>query len=134
MTSMARIALARIALALLVAPVLALTAACDEEADRPETAQHEATQHKVTCQQLIEHILQITPRPGSDRPETDPARIKELAARIPVEDIEQCAAVKDPVKQGEPAPPEGQTPRVITCMQAATDVAGLHRCIPAQAE
>jgi hypothetical protein len=129
MTSMARIALA-----LLVAPVLAFTAACDEEADKPETAQLQATQHKVTCRQLIEHILQITPRPGSDRPETDPARIKELSARVPIEDIEQCAAVKDPVKKGEPAPPEGQTPKVIACMQAATDVAALRKCIPAQAE
>jgi hypothetical protein len=134
MMAMARIALARLALALLIAPILAVTAACDDEADKPEAVQPAAAQHKATCRQLIEHILQITPRPGSDRPETDPARIKELAARIPVEDIEQCAAVKDPVKQGEPAPPEGQTPRVITCMQAATDVAGLHRCIPAQAE
>jgi len=126
--------LARIAIALVVAPVLAFTAACDEEADKPETAQHTAAQHKVTCRQLLEHILQITPRPGSDRPETDPARIKELAARIPIEDIEQCAAVKDPVKPGEPEPPEGQTPKVIACMQAATDVAALRKCIPAQAE
>lgn len=134
MTSMARIALA-----LLVAPVLAFTAACDEAADRPETpqleaAQRKATQLKATCRQLIEHILQITPRPGSDRPETDPARIKEIAAKIPIEDIEQCAAVKDPVKKGEPEPPEGQTPRVIACMQAATDVAALRTCIPAQTE
>jgi hypothetical protein len=134
MTSTARIVLARIALALVVAPVLAFTAACDEGADTPETAQAAATQHKAMCRQLIEHILQITPRPGSDRPETDPARIKELAARIPIEDIEQCAAVKDPVKKGEPAPPEGQTPKVIACMQAATDVAALRTCIPAQAE
>lgn len=134
MMAMVRIALARLALALLIAPILAVTAACDDEADRPEAVQPAAAQHKATCRQLMEHILHITPRPGSDRPETDPARIQELAARIPVEDIEQCAAVKDPVKQGEPAPPEGQTPRVITCMQAATDVAALHRCIPAQAE
>jgi hypothetical protein len=129
MTSMARTALARIALALLVAPVLVLTAACDEEAGKPESAQR-----KSTCRQLMEHILQITPRPGTDRPETDPARIAQLAARIPIEDIEQCEAIKDPVKKGEPAPPEGQTPRVIACMQAATDVAALRTCIPAQAE
>jgi hypothetical protein len=129
MTFIARTALARIALALVVAPVLVFTAACDEEADQPETAQRTAM-----CRQLIEHILQIAPRPGSDRPETDPARIKELAARVPIEDIDQCAAVKDPIKPGEPAPPEGQTPKVIACMQAATDVAALRQCIPAQAE
>ena len=135
MTSMLRTALARIALALVVAPVLALTAACDEGSDQPATMQQQAAaQRKATCQQLIEHILQITPRPGSDRPETDPARIKELVAKVPIEDIEQCAAVKDTVKQGEPAPPEGQTPKVIACMQAATDVAALRTCIPAQAE
>ena len=135
MTSMARTTFIRIALALVVAPVLAFTAACDEGADQPETAEQRATaQHKATCRQLIEHILQITPRPGSDRPETDPARIKELAARVSIEDIEQCAAAWDPVKQGEPAPPEGQTPKVIACMQAATDVAALRKCIPAQAE
>ncbi len=128
MTSMVRTALARIALALVVAPVLAFTAACDEEADKQEAGQRTAM-----CRQLIEHILQITPRPGSDRPETDPARIKELAARVPIEDIEQCAAVKDPAKPGAPAP-ETQTPKVIACMQAATDVASLRACIPAQAE
>lgn len=123
-----RTALARIALALLVAPVLVFTPACDEEAGKPEKAP------RSTCRQLMEHILQITPRPGSDRPETDPARIEQLAARIPIEDIEQCEAVKDPVKKGEPASPEGQTPKVIACMQAATDVAALRKCIPAQVE
>jgi hypothetical protein len=133
---MIRFALTRIALVLLVAPVVLFTAACDEGADQPDTAQGkvQTAQRTVTCRQLIEHILQITPRPGSDRPETDPARIKEIAAKIPIEDIEQCAAVKDPVKKGEPAPPEGQTPKAIACMQAATDVAALRKCIPAQAE
>lgn len=123
----------RIALALLIAPVLAFTMACDEETDRPSGSSVTA-RSTTTCRQLIGHILQITPRPGSDRPETDPARLQELLARIPIEDIEQCEAVKDPVKQGEPAPPEGQTPRVIACMQAATDVAALRKCIPAQTE
>lgn len=113
-------------LALVLAPVV-FAAACDEQKGTPDTAQSR-------CRQLMEHILQITPRPGSDRPETDPVRIKELAARIPIEDIEQCEAVKDPVKPGEPPPPPGQTPKVIACMQAATDVAALRRCIPAQAE
>jgi hypothetical protein len=133
---MIRFALARIALVLVVAPVLGFAAACDEGTDQPDTAHGtvETAQRQATCRQLIEHILQITPRPGSDRPETDPARIKQLAARVPIEDIEQCAAVKDAVKQGEPAPPEGGTPKVIACMQAATDVAALRACIPAQAE
>ena len=112
---------------LMLVLVLVFAAACDEEEAKPDPKQ-------TMCRQLMEHIFQITPRPGSDRPETDPARIKELAAKLPIEDIEQCAAVKDPVKKGEPAPPEGQTPKVIACMQAATDVAALRKCIPAQAE
>jgi hypothetical protein len=128
MTSTARTALARIALAL-AAPVLVSTAACDDPADRAAPSPREAM-----CRQLIQHILEITPRPGSDRPETDPARIRELAARVPIEDIDQCAAIKDPVKPGEPAPAEGQVPRVLACMQAAGDVAALKACIPAEVE
>jgi hypothetical protein len=113
--------MARIALALVVAAAVATTA-CDEGADKPSgpAGSPEAAQRAAMCRQLIEHILQITPRPGSDRPETDPARIKELAARIPIEDIEQCEAVKDA--------------KVLACMQAATDAAALRKCIPAQAE
>jgi hypothetical protein len=109
--------------------VLVSAAACDEEKDTPDTAQR-----KAMCRQLMEHIVRITPRPDGGGPETDPARIQQIVAQLPVEDIEQCAAVKDPVKKGEPAPPEGQTPKVIACMQAAADVAALRRCIPAQAE
>jgi hypothetical protein len=109
--------------------VLVFTAACDEEADRPETAQR-----KAMCRQLVEHILQITPRPGADRPETDPARLKELAARVPIEDIDQCTAIKDAVPPGAPPPAENQVPKVLACMQAAGDVAALRACIPAQAE
>ncbi len=101
----------RMWLALVLAPVV-FAAACDEEKGAPDTAQ-------TRCRQLMAHIFQITPRPGSDRPETDPARIQELVARVPIEDIEQCAAVKD---------------AVFTCMQAATDARALRKCIPAQAE
>jgi len=135
MTSMARIALARIALAL-AAPVLVCTAACDEAADQPETAQRspETAQRNAMCRQLIEHILRITPRPGSDRPETDPARLKQLVARVPIEDIDQCMAIKDAVLPGAPPPAKDQVPKVIACMQAAGDVAALRACIPAQAE
>jgi hypothetical protein len=105
-----------------------LAAACEEENDSPAVARR-----KAECRQLMEHIVRITPRPGGG-PETDPARIQQVVAQLPVEDIEQCAAVKDPVKPGEPPPPQGQTPRVIACMQAAADLPALRACIPAQAE
>lgn len=108
----------RFALSLL----LVLAAACEEGKDSPE------------CRRLLAHIIQITPRPGGGGPETDPAKIQQIVAQLPVEDMDQCAAVKDPVKPGEPAPPAGQTPKVIACMQAATDVAALRACIPAKTE
>ena len=106
-----------------------LAAACEEETDPPAVAQR-----KAECRQLMEHIVRITPRPGGEGPESDPARIQRIVAQLPVEDIAQCAAIKDPVQPGQPAPPPGQTPKVIACMQAAGDVAALRACIPAQAE
>jgi hypothetical protein len=109
--------------------LLVLAAACEEEKDSPEVAAR-----KAECRQLMEHIVRITPRAGGGGPETDPARIQQIVAQLPVEDIEQCAAVKDPVKEGEPAPPEGQTPKVIACMKAAADVTALRACVPAKAE
>jgi hypothetical protein len=110
--------------------LIALVAvACDEETDAPGVAQR-----KAECRQLMDHIVRITPRPGGERPESDPAQIQRIVAQLPVEDIEQCAAIKDPVQPGQPAPPPGQTPRVIACMQAAGDIAALRACIPAQAE
>lgn len=117
---MSRVALVVIAL---------LTAACEEERDSPAVARR-----KAECRQLLEHIVRITPQRGGEPPQTDPARIRQLVAQLPVEDVEQCAAVQDPVKPGEPAPPEGQTPKVIACMQAAADVAALRACIPARVE
>jgi hypothetical protein len=105
-----------------IVAALVFAAACDEGADAPENASRAAT-----CRKLMVHILQITPRPGSDRPEADPARIQQLAAGIPIEDIEQCAATKD-------AASAAKKDAVIACMQEATDVAALRACIPAQAE
>jgi alpha-glucuronidase len=101
------------AFALILYAVLA--GACEEEKETPAQAQL-----KAECRRLEEHLVQITPAPGSAAPETDPARIRELVARVPIEDIEQCAAVKDR--------------KVIACMLAAHDAAGLKACIPAQTE
>ena len=102
--------------ALALAAVLA--AGCESEKDSPADAEH-----KAECRRLEAHIFEIMPRPGAggaERGETDPNRIAELVAKVPVEDIEQCAAVKDR--------------QVIACMQAAPDVAKLRACIPQKKE
>jgi hypothetical protein len=105
-----------------IVALLLSVAACDDG-----TEQSEAEPRAAVCRKLMVHIFQITPRPGSDRPETDPGRIQELAARLPIEDIEQCAATKD-------AASAAKKDAVLACMQAASDVAGLRACIPAQSE
>lgn len=98
-----------------LAVVAVLAGACEAEKETPEQARL-----KAECRQLEEHLFQITPAPGATAPETDPARIQQLVARVPVEDIEQCAAVKDRSR--------------IACMLAARDVAAVRACIPAQTE
>jgi hypothetical protein len=101
--------------ALGLALVAGLAGGCEDNQDSPEVAQR-----KAECRALETHIVQITPRPGGGGPETDPRRVEALVARIPIEDIEQCAAVKDR--------------KVIACMQAAPDVAALRACIPRKSE
>ncbi|HEY0483639.1 MAG TPA: hypothetical protein VGD37_39240 [Kofleriaceae bacterium] len=101
-----------------LALVIVLAGACQPPKDLPEVAEQ-----KAECQRLAAHIFEITPRPGetgAERGETDPKRIEALVAKLPVEDIQQCAAIKD---RG-----------VIACMQAAKDVAALRACIPAKKE
>ena len=94
--------------------VIVFAGACEDAKDAPEAAQR-----KLVCRQLEKHIFRITPGPGGELPASDPARIVELMAKVPVEDIEQCAAAK---------------PEAITCMLAAPDVATLRACIPAKPE
>ncbi|HET7501278.1 MAG TPA: hypothetical protein VFK02_09760 [Kofleriaceae bacterium] len=105
------------ALAIIVALVALSSTGCEDEKESPETAQH-----KAECRRLEEHIFQITPRPGdpSGRGVTDPKEIERLVAKVPIEDIEQCAAVTDR--------------KVIACMQAAADLAALRACIPTRKE
>jgi hypothetical protein len=98
-----------------LAMIVVLAGACEDEQDAPEQAQR-----KAECRQLEEHIFRITPPPGATSPETDPARLEQLLGKVPVEDIEQCAATKDR--------------KVIECMQAARDVAALRACIPVKKE
>lgn len=90
---------------------LPLAAACEEEKDDAETVAR-----KAECRQLEDHIFRITPQPGTEHGETDPAKLAALMAKVPAEDIEQCAVVKDR--------------KVIACMQAAPDVAAVRACIP----
>lgn len=98
--------------------VIVLASACEDEQDAPDKAQRVAE-----CRRLEDHIIRITPGPGGNGPETDPKRIAELMAKIPIEDIEQCAAV-DQSKVDEH--------KAFECMRAANDVAALRACIPAK--
>jgi predicted aldo/keto reductase-like oxidoreductase len=106
---------ARFAASLVVAIALGGLAGCDD--DSAAGANPELV---AECKKLEAHIIQITPARGGGPPETDPKRVEELVAKLPIEDIQQCAAVKDR--------------KVIACMMAATDVAKLRACIPAQTE
>jgi hypothetical protein len=98
-----------------VALIVVLAGGCE---DRTENDSPEAARNKAECRRLEEHIFQITPRPGEGgaRPVTDAKQLEALMAKVPIEDIEQCAAVEDRT--------------VIACMQAAPDVAALRACIP----
>jgi hypothetical protein len=92
-----------------------------DEQDPPDVAAR-----KAECRKLEEHIVQITPRRGGGPPETDPAKIQQIVAQLPVEDFEQCAAVLKDCKPGAPC--------VIDCLKRATDPASLRSCIAAKPE
>jgi cytochrome c556 len=95
--------------------VLLLAAACSTGAvDPPEVAQR-----KTECKRLEAHILRISPESrgeldGLSGPEQQ-KRLEQLVAKVPFEDIQQCAAAE---------------PAVIACMQKAPDVAAVRACIP----
>jgi hypothetical protein len=105
------------AVALIVLLFVVLAGACE---DKSENDSPEAARNTAECRRLEEHIFQITPGPGGARPVTDPKQLEGLMAKVPIEDIEQCAAVPDR--------------KVIACMQAAPDVAALRACIPTKHE
>jgi len=117
---------------LTLAMVLVLAGACEAKkaapgdtvvfkpAGAPRTAESEAAEaaaYRAECLRLEDHVFEIMPRPGAERGEPDPKKRAELVAQLPVEDIDQCAAVKDR--------------KVIACMQAASDEKSLRACIPA---
>ena len=101
---------------LALACALVFAAACDPgAADSPDVARR-----KAECKRLEDHIFRISPETRSRLAGLPPAEqqkvIDQLVAGVPIEDIEQCAAAE---------------PKVVTCMQAATDIAAVRACIPA---
>lgn len=107
--------------------LLVVAAACG--GDRPSSSAAAAPSDKeaaetasntAECLRLEDHVFEIMPRPETGHGESDPKRRAELVAQLPVEDIEQCAAVKDR--------------KIIACMLQAADVATMRRCIPAATE
>jgi hypothetical protein len=98
-----------------LALVIALAGGCSDENNKPEEGAL-----KAECRALEKHLFQITPRAPGGAPEADPKRLEELVAQVPIEDVEQCAAIKDR--------------KVIACMQAAGTVAAVRACIPAKKE
>ena len=80
----------------------------------------EAATNTAECLRLEDHVFEIMPRPETGHGEADPKRRAELVAQLPVEDIEQCAAIKDR--------------KVVACMLHAADVAAMRACIPPASE
>ena len=100
---------------LALAFVVVFVGACESSGtDSPEIAQR-----KAACKQLDEHIFRISPESRSRLdgvPEAEQQkRLAEMVAKVPVEDIAQCAAAD---------------PAVIACMQKAPDVAAVRACVP----
>ena len=90
-------------------------AACGSDAvDAPEVAQR-----KAECRRLEAHILEISPQTRRELDGLPVAeqqkRLDQLVAKVPIEDIQQCAAAE---------------PAVVACMQRAPDVAAVRACIP----
>jgi len=103
------------ALAFITVAVTLFVGACDPGAkDTPEIAQR-----KAACKRLDEHIFRISPQSRSrldGRSEAEQQhQIDQLVAKVPIEDVEQCAAAE---------------PAVIACMQNAADIAAVRACIP----
>ena len=94
---------------------LVFAAACGSEGvDPPDVAQR-----KAECRRLEAHILRISPESRRELDGLSEAeqqkRLDKLVAKVPIEDIQQCAAAE---------------PAVIACMQRAPDVAAVRACVP----
>jgi len=113
-----------------LAMVLVFAAGCEAKKVAPEAAaakgekdpeKDERTPAEIAaataeCVRLEDHVFEIMPRPDTGRGEVDPKRRAQLVAQLPVEDIDQCVAVKDR--------------KVIACMLKAADEATMRACIP----
>lgn len=75
----------------------------DDNKQSPELAARQ-----VECRNLARHVIEISPQRGQ-------RSVEELLAKVPVEDIEQCGAAY---------------PEVVSCMEKASDVAGVRACVP----
>jgi hypothetical protein len=99
---------------IVVAFTIALGACGTGGIDPPEVAQR-----KAECRRLEAHILRISPESRGELdglPEAEQQkRLDALVAKVPIEDIQQCAAAE---------------PAVIACMQKASDVAAIRACVP----
>jgi hypothetical protein len=76
----------------------------------------DAATRKAECRELAVHFVAI-----SDQSHGSP---EEIAAKLPIEDIEQCAAA-DKDKQGN-----NRKPEVLACARDATSVDALKKCLP----
>jgi hypothetical protein len=93
----------------------------DENQDSPAIAAR-----KAECQKLEAHVFSIMPASQLEglSEEERQKKLDELVAKLPIEDIEQCAAA-DKDKTGA-----DRKAGVLDCMKAARDEAGLKQCIP----
>jgi len=76
----------------------------DEDHDTPEAAAR-----KAECRKLVRHYFELS---GA-------GQVDEAAAKVPIEDIEQCGAAHS---------------ESVACMIAATRVEAMHSCIPVPVE
>ena len=74
-----------------------------EDKDPPELAAR-----KEECRKLVRYVIALAP-------ESKGQSADELAAKVPIEDIELCAAAK---------------PEVLDCMGKAADITAVRACIP----
>jgi hypothetical protein len=94
----------------------AAAASDEKDPDKDERTPAEIAAATTECLRLEDHVFEIMPRPETGHGEPDPKRRAALVAQLPVEDIDQCVAVKDR--------------KAIACMLKAADEATMRACIP----
>ncbi len=79
----------------------------DEQHDPPDVAAR-----KAECRKLEQHLIEMSPEAAGKNAE-------ELAAKLPIEDIELCGAAY---------------PEVVACMQRTADLGAARACVPVPVE